>query len=70
LRAKVRGIEALAQGRWAIALWFEKPQDSCAPRFAPRHFLGDQSTKLAETFTTPLSFFLTIPLRRFLTIPS
>src|SRR5262249_35096242 len=68
LRAKVRGIEALAQGRRAIAFIPE------VARFAARdshHCLTmHQSTKLAETCTAPLRRSLTILLRRFLTIPS
>jgi len=71
LRAKVRGIDALAQGRWAIALVREAARFARATRFASRHCLGmHQSTKLAETFTAPFRRFLTIPLRPFLTIPS
>src|SRR5262249_21164205 len=71
LRAKVRGIGALAQGRWVMRPAFEKLRDLRAIRFASRH--GPRrinQPKLAETFAAAPRSFLTIPLRPFLTIPS
>jgi hypothetical protein len=68
LRAKVRGIEALAQGRQAIALVLEA--HDVRARLASRHCLEmHQSTKLAETSALRFKRSLTISLRRSLTIP-
>src|SRR5215831_20323247 len=51
LRAKVRGIEVLAQGRWAIALGSSSRRNHArhSLRLAPLPWR--QSTKLAETLT-------------------